>query len=669
MFKRRVGGLGIALIIAVILIAGSAGTVSAHASLVRTDPMDGLTLDKAPRQIRLWFNDAVVLDFTRFEMRDGDGQLIPLAPFSIDTESTTTAQVFDKKSVVLLIELPELKPNAYRLQWYTRSADDLHVINGTVTFGIQRAVIGTSTETTPVTQPGEVIMRWLIFLGLGGLVGGYILTALTTKDTWAEATSQLQRRLMQLALYSGLLTFGAGLGLLLFQGLEGAAWWPILTRTEFGLRWGLSQTLITLLLVSLLVQTRALKVFRQSENQSKIAPTLKSFVLHPSAFILPAAITAQSLNGHSGGGNGISPLSIAMDGLHLLGASVWVGGLLVLVVAIGPMLKGGPPQTTLAWNVLRRFGFLAAGSLALLVVTGLYKSGQQVASLDGLLNTIYGQVLLFKVELVLIVGLVGLLNAALLHPRLGDGLRRLLRRPVGWKPLNSRYLGRALVIETIGAGGLLLLAAFLTATQPARGPEFDPPPAVSDTAAVPSMTTNVADLIVNLSVKPNQPGQNFLSVNVFNTRKPYPAPFEGVSVRLRSPENGQVISLTPDILKVEKDKSYNANRYQEGHYQLAGSFINAPGDWDITITVNRTGMEETIANFGWKVLPVQKYVARRPVIISNQPLAPWLNVAALVVALLAIAGWRVLRNGGKVRFPIWRRTGSNIFQSPPPGKD
>lgn len=78
--------------------------------------------------------------------------------------------------------------------------------------------------------------------------------------------------------------------------------------------------------------------------------------------------------------------------------------------------------------ILRRFGLVAASSLGVLLMTGLYNSGQQVASLDALLFTLYGQSLLLKIGLVVGVGLIGLINSARLHPRVADVIRRVLRR-------------------------------------------------------------------------------------------------------------------------------------------------------------------------------------------------------------------------------------------------
>jgi copper transport protein len=627
MLRKRARGALVMVVVLLSLVVGRAAPAYAHANLVATDPVDGITLDKAPGQVRLWFSDNIMLDFTRLELHDGDGRPLALPPYQVDKESTAAASTYGEKKVVLLVQMPPLAPNAYRLNWQTRSADDLHVISGSVTFGVQRAVSATNTGVTTTTQPGEVILRWLGFGGLAGLVAGLTLAFLSSPATGLAL--KVRRRLSQLSFYAGLLALAAGCGSLILQGWDGAAWWPILTRTDYGLRWWLSQALLSLVLVLFLIKDQRSKIENQLISQSSnLAPKYNGskFILHPLSFILVLfLVVVHSQNGH--GGSDFSLFNLVMDSLHLLGALLWTGGLAGLVVAVAPLLKRGSPEATLAWVMLRRFGWIAAACLVTLIVTGLYKSGQQVASLDGLLTTLYGQALLLKVELVLVVGLVGLLNAAMLHPRLADRLGRVLRKAPGWKPFQRRHLGRVLLVEAIGGGALLLLAAFLTATQPARGPEFDPPPVQLETSVPASQTGQAADLLVNLAIKPNRPGQNFLSVNVFNSRKPAPAPLESIQVRLKA-ASGEERTLTLEADNLNKDR-----------YQLAGGFINKDGDWNIEVTVQRPGLPEAQASFPWKVQPAPVFSERRAIVFSNQPLAPWLNLAAVLCALLGGIGF------------------------------
>ncbi len=276
-------------------------------------------------------------------------------------------------------------------------------------------------------------------------------------------------------------------------------------------------------------------------------------------------------------------------------------------------------------------------------MTGLYNAGQQVASLDALLVTLYGKTLIVKVGLMLCVGLIGLLNSAMLHPRVADIVRRALQRPAGWTPFAADQLWRTMRVEAAGIGMVLLTTAVLSATQPARGPEFAP--LTADEATPPVFTTSTGDLIVTMSIKPNRPGQNFISLGVFNTRRPAPAPIEQVLVRLQPP--GQ-----PAVSLIAKPEA-------EGKYQITGDVINASGEWQISIVVTRTGLPDTSVATPWTVLAASASPARRPVLVSNRSLAPWLTLLAGGLALLfggaAIWLWRQGRSAAPAPLPTDER--------------
>jgi hypothetical protein len=175
------------------------------------------------------------------------------------------------------------------------------------------------------------------------------------------------------------------------------------------------------------------------------------------------------------------------------------------------------------------------------------------------------------------------------------------------------------LVEAISLGAVLFLAAFLTSAQPARGPEFDPP--LPANAAVPTISQPADDLIFSLSVKPNRPGQNFLTLGVYNTRRPAPAPIEGVKIRLQSPDGDQDLNPPVELLG-------------NGRYQIAGKYLNVPGVWKVSVSVNRPVLgRETSLTIPWQVLPPEG--ERRPVVFSNQPLGPVLNLVLILLVVLA----------------------------------
>jgi copper transport protein len=181
---------------------------------------------------------------------------------------------------------------------------------------------------------------------------------------------------------------------------------------------------------------------------------------------------------------------------------------------------------------------------------------------------------------------------------------------------DSVRIARAVRIETLGATLLLLLAAFLSAAQPARGPAFDPPAAEPAMAAA---TTRADDLVITLALKPNRPGQNFVTLGVFDTRRPAPAPIDAVTVQFQLPDQPPLAGRLATALG-------------KGRYEIADDTIGSAGDIAIIVTVRRGGLPDAIATLPWTVLPAAQ--APRAVLVSNQPLAPWADRAALAIALL-----------------------------------
>jgi copper transport protein len=626
-----IAALGAALLI-------QAAPVSAHAIIVSSDPADGAVLDVSPTQIRLWFSEPILLDFTTVELTGSDGQLIEVDGVRLDEA--------DPKA--LIVDIPPLPPNAYRLTYRTLSTEDIHPSNGSIVFGIQQAADIAPAVIATAPSPLEVALRWLNFGAMATLAGGLVialgvLPSGNSDPESIQAHAASRRRLLRLALWSSVLALIAGAGLLWVQVRQasGAAdstailngTWQILSATDYGERW------IRRVVLLFVIAAAILWLNRRKRQRTRLVELLAMTPL------LLALIFIQSLSSHAAGLENTSLLKVGLDALHLLAASLWVGGVLALVVVMAPLLRRGGAESALARGAFSRFGGLAALSVAVIFATGIYNSGQQVASLDALLVTLYGQSLMLKVGLVLCVGLIGLLNSALLHPGVADLLRRLLRRPEGWLPLAPNRLGRAVLLESVGAAGVLLMAALLSATTPARGPEFEPP-SKEELSARASFTSKADDLLVTFSIKPNRPGQNFISLGVFNTRRPAPAPIDLVEVRL-TPPGGQEVVLTAELL-------------EEGKYQIVGDTINAGGDWQVNIRVVRPGLADSTLSTLWTVLPLQRNTVRRPVLLSNQPLASTLTPLAVVFAIIAgiaLAGIYVfnLRRQGKEGDTDFRR--------------
>ena len=602
MFRRSICAWALAVMVAL----GVTGLASAHAILVRTEPSDGAVLARPPRQAELWFSEAVVLKFTSLSLVGSDGREVSLPHLRSDPA--------DPK--VVIADLPTLAPKAYRLVWRTLSDDDLHPSTGSIVFGVQQAANLAPIETGASTpQVSEVMLRWLNFLALAGLIGSLSVALLVLpaeKDvsnlfSAPQTTARLRRHLLKMALWSAALALIAGAGLLFVQANgDGGAMLQVLAQTGFGAHWLMREAWLIAIIVLLMLYLRGHVVPDASSH-------LLLAVMTP---LIGALVISQALTSHAAAVSDDSFIPVIVDALHLLAASVWVGGLCSLAITIVPLLRRGPVEKVLARTILRRFSILAVSSVAILAITGLLSSGEQVASLDALLFTLYGRSLLLKTTLVMGVLLIALINSALVHPRVADLIRRVLRRPIGWTPLPARFLWRTIVLESIGAAIVVLFAALLTASPPARAPELNP--VISETAVAPSLSTMVADLLVTFSIRPNHPGQNFVEAGVFNTRRPPPAPIERVTVKLAPPSTpGEAVTLA-------------AQASPDGRYEFPSSAITSTGDWEVTVIIKRSGLPDAIVKGFWTVTPPGPAI-RAPVVISNRPLAPWTILLAILI--------------------------------------
>lgn len=611
----------------VALIAlGVTGVASAHAILVRTEPSDGAVLGQPPHQVQLWFSEAVLLNFTSMKLMDGAGRETALSNIRSDPG--------DPK--MLVVDLPDLPPGVYRLTWSTLSDDDLHSSTGSIVFGVQQAAdLAPAAASAAAPQFSEVALRWLNFLAFAGLIGSLagalvVLPAAdavpNSQDTSSASwpISQLRRRLLKLALWSVGLALIVGSGLVFIQANgDGNTVLQVLTQTSYGAHWLMRQGWLIVIMLILILHLRGQLLPDASSN----------ILLAVMAPLIAALVISQTLTGHAAAASDAAFMPVIVDALHLLAASVWVGGLSSLAITIVPLLRRSAAEKALARSILQRFSVLAVSSVAVLAITGLLNSGEQVASLDALLFTFYGQALLLKLALVMGVALIALINSALVHPRVADLIRRVLRRPIGWTLLPARFLWRTIILESIGATIVLLFAALLSASPPARGPEFDPP--VAEVAAVPDISTSVADLLVAFSIKPNHPGQNFIDVGVFNTRRPPPAPIERVTVKL-TPPLGSPATLI-------------ATTSENGRYEFPSDAITSTGDWQVSVIVTRPNLPDAVLNVPWRVTPLAAAARVRPVVISNRPLAPWtillaiLMGAGLSIGLIAFGVRRAVR--------------------------
>jgi len=596
----------------------------AHATLVRSFPPDAVALKSPPAVLRLWFSEALSPSVSVVRLTDAQGDLVP--GLTLDTS--------DARSGTLAIAVPRLPRGAYSLEWRVLSEDDVHFSKGGIAFGVGTDATPAAVRRAAATVEGtDVVFRWLSFLFLAGLVGGLAVAALvlgplarSTRSVLVNvAAARARARALGWAAFCAVNAAVVGIAVLLWQTsslttesarAENVAW-ALLSESRWGMLWIAREAILLALLVSLFALLRGERVDAPARPRGSLA-------LPAAGLLALVLVGVQAFSGHAAAVTPNGAVTVAVAGLHLLAAEVWIGGLLALVVALWPLF--GPRRADsagLARACLAPFSLLAAACVGLLAVTGLYYAGRQVASLDALLTTLYGRALLIKISLVLAVGAIGLLNTLILRPHLADPIARLLRRPAGWTPLPPTRLRSLLLAEAAFGISILAAVGLLTAAPPARGPEFAPAPE----AAPAFRSGTVEDLVVSLSVKPNRPGPNVFELRAVSTRRPAPAPIERVRLRFTSSEKNVV---SPQLEEIDP-----------GRYRLGGDYLSDAGPWRIEALVERAGLDESRAAFDWAV---SQSVAPKQVLVSNRPLEPVLTKAsaAVLVGLAAAFGWLLI---------------------------
>ncbi len=372
----------------------------------------------------------------------------------------------------------------YRVRWHSVSADDGHALDGAYYFGVQSSA---PQETTQAQASPLAGTGWLRAL-LRGVFDG------------------------------ALIVFGGGvlLAAVLARGREPAAWLipdptpghPSLTDVRrlwrFTVRAGMVAVLAGALTVladadvaagSLSAHALHAYFFTDTAGEARVA-MLAALVLaaglavrrapRSSSVFVVVALAALALSGHANSAH-TRALALASDLLHLLAASVWLGGLAHIAWVWLPRvgLLERQERRAVMGSVLARFGRIALPAFLILAIAGLTNAVIELNSLPALWQDGYGQVLLVKVALVGSIALASYAQAIRLRPRLlvdanpdpSLGLERW-----HWRLLSSEPL--------IGAG-VALAAAVLVAFPPPRSQPAQLP-AAPRTLAVPSVPRSLS---------------------------------------------------------------------------------------------------------------------------------------------------------------------------------
>lgn len=152
--------------------------------------------------------------------------------------------------------------------------------------------------------------------------------------------------------------------------------------------------------------------------------------------------------------------------VHLVAASIWVGGAIFLGVVLSPALRNAMPDVGERMRLIilvgKRFNKIAVPSLVVLMATGLYNSHALLANYQILGATSYGTYLVVKMVLVALLVAVYCIHVRIIGKDTEERIAAGRMSPSELRSLRRRViiLGEATVVLSVA---ILFFAALMDA--------------------------------------------------------------------------------------------------------------------------------------------------------------------------------------------------------------
>lgn len=583
-----------AIVCAFALMLRPGENASAHAFLDHSDPSANAIVPIAPDEVQLWFTERLEPKSTKATLVDHLG----------NTLSGTSYRISDAKE--LIVTLPGgLTNGTYSIVWQNVSADDGHPANGYLPF-----TIGSAADIQQITIPVAASApagapewlragsRWLAFLGLFLTASLWPVWSLVLHPAMARvpgALRSIRPRLQRIVIIVFAGAVIGNLAALLVQAAEPGGSYPSALRTTlFSTRYGD-------LWLARIVGLAALAVLLTFVSWAR--PWRRRWLALAALAVSGALAVPFSLNAHANAQETGRPFAIVADVAHLIAASFWGGGAIILLAvlwSVSARLPEGGLRRLLVVAV-PRFSFLALAAWVMLVLSGAYAAWLEVANIDGALDTTYGNAFLVKMAFAVV-----LLGFGATHLIV---VTRKLQSDASGERWSRRFL-ITLTAEVVAIVGILLVTGWLTSEPPARE-------VLEQENASVTIDLSANGIDGSLIITPGAAGPNHIRLQL-NGASGVPADAEGL-LRLTAADTSfgtQEITLTP--------VGGNA-------WETHGSQFSLVGDWSVTAIVRKIG------EFQWQAtanVPIKQASSG-----SVGPSEPWhFNTSAISGLVLLLIG-------------------------------
>ena len=426
----------------------------AHAGLLRTVPSASGIVNRPPAQLSLTYSEAVEPRFAIVSVTDAAGtQQASGAPRRSPANPET-----------LVVPLRHLAQGWYLVYWRVISVDG-HPVRGAFTFAVgpnpgpaPQFVIPSTSETAATTT--LLIARWITFLSVMSAIGIFVLRMLIARplvrrvrDTelrWVSSAFGVTAAVALLAIPVYLLLATAKFALRSEFAIDAIV--PLVRVSAFGRGLVDLELCFALFVVAALATIWVDRPDRQQRSVVELLSLAGALVAAAAVLVIPG------LAGHAAQTSSRG-WSLAFDWAHLATGSIWVGGLIGLLV----LWRSLPVARRVAGLIVcvPRFSNVAFVSVNLLIASGVAAAVVHLPTLASLWQTSYGKTILVKVALLSCAMLLAAVNLLRTKPRLAASEPR----PELGTP-TSLLLRRLVATEVVIVAAAIFAAALLSSLPP-----------------------------------------------------------------------------------------------------------------------------------------------------------------------------------------------------------
>ncbi len=520
-------------------------------------------LETPPGQVALTYDEAVEPKFAIISVTNVDGTQETTGPVSRSPADPDT----------LVVPLKAGLPEGWYLIYWRAISVDGHPVSGAFTYAI-----GPSPGPAPqfrvpsisasAATPQLLIMRWLMFLTVMSAIGLLALRLAIARPAVRRVPGVNLRALsiaFIVASVLGLIAIPTYLDFSIANDslrsvFDLSALVPLFRVTAFGRAILDLELCFALFCVAGWIALWVDRPDRDRRSVAELAAGLGAVLAAAAVLIVPGAAGHPAQTSPRG-------LMLGFDWLHLAAGSIWLGGLIGLLILWGSI---GRELRVRAFSVaVPRFSNVALASVALLAVGGIGQSYFHMPAVNALWETSFGVAILVKSGLIIVALAVAAGNLLRSAPQLAAAGER----PETGAPA-ARALRFRVSAEVVLVVGALFAAAVLSSTAP-------PPPAFA------LENSALATVGPGRVIRTIARGGYVLQVLVSPNKAAAPDSFALRITRGGQPVRGASVTLTFNHLEMEMpQQEYQLTEIRPGLYSRAAPALVMVGRWGLTFQVS-----------------------------------------------------------------------------------